>query len=95
MSLACEQAFSQLPFPCYFFSPNREPVHRLDVLVYFFSRKPYYVHKKFVAINLSFISAEKYISYGDISFRMRGLICHGDLVRNISKKEVMYISVVS
>ena len=53
------------------------------------------MHKKFVAINLSFISGEKYISYGDISFGMRGLICHGDLVRNISKKEVMYISVVS
>ena len=53
------------------------------------------MHKKFVAINLSFISGEKYISYGDISFRMRGLICHGDLVRNIFKKEVMYISVVS
>ena len=53
------------------------------------------MHKKFVAINLSFISGEKYISYVDISFRMRGLICHGDLVRNISKKEVMYISVVS
>ena len=33
--------------------------------------------------------------FGDISFCMRGLSCHGDPLRHISKKDVMYISFVS
>ena len=55
------------------------------------------VHKMFVAIGITlcFISGKKCIYYGDISFCMRGSSCYWDPLRNISKKDAMYISIVS